>query len=170
MSTDPRRSSIAGAQAPNAGPQAPQRQPPAVAGGRRPQAAGAVLAVLLVLGGLGALIAHHRAAPSAPSAPTLAQLRAIDAVDRARLIRDGLPASGFGVRDWREIDGDGVRLNGVPVLVGAAPTPITAPPGVLAVSPILGTDGPASLEIAAPGQPPYRLLLEPGQAFTVIVR
>lgn len=82
--------------------------------------------------------------------------------DLARLLKTGLPRI-VTIRDWAAVDGDGVEANGVKLVAGATPTPITFSPGSLALVPFSGTTGCITLEIADPAQPPYRLCLAPGQ-------
>lgn len=77
----------------------------------------------------------------------------------ARLVAEGLPAQGVTVRDYADIDGDGVFANGVRVVVGAAPTPIGLAPGALTLTAFAGTSGCITLEVAAPGRAPYQLCL-----------
>lgn len=123
-------------------------------------------ALALVLLGAAAVVASLRSAGAAPAevtAPT-AQHEA----ELARLVAEGLPAQGVTVRDWAQIDGDGVYANGVPVVVGAAPMPIGLAPGALTMTAFAGTEGCITLEVTAPGRAPYQLCLPPNTATPAI--
>jgi hypothetical protein len=115
-------------------------------------------AVALVLFGAAALVSSLRSAGAAaevmvPTAQHEAEL--------ARLVAEGLPAQGVTVRDWADIDGDGVYANGVPVVVGAAPMPVGLAPGALTLNAFAGSAGCITLEVTAPGRAPYQLCLPP---------
>jgi len=86
----------------------------------------------------------------------------------ARLVAEGLPAQGVAIRDYGDIDGDGVYANGVRVVAGAAPTPIGLSPGVLALTAFAGSQGCITLEVTAPGRAPYQLCLAPNTATPAI--
>ena len=84
----------------------------------------------------------------------------------AAIASAGLQAGLATVRDWAVVDGDGVLLNGVPVIVGAAPVPVQIGKGALVLTAKPGTVGCVTLEIRdaagfgghlclAPGQPLY---------------
>lgn len=120
----------------------------------------AALIAVALIGGAGAFF-WHRSAPiraelAGPTSDTDAAL--------ARLVADGLPQHGVTIRDWAAIDGDGVEANGVRLIAGAEPQPLILSPGVLVLKPIAGTRGCVSLEITAPGRPPYQLCLRPDAA------
>lgn len=120
-------------------------------------AGGAVLAAALV--GAAALVSAIRS--PAPALPELAAATADTEAALAQLVADGLPAQGVTVRDWAAIDGDGVYANGVPITATGTPTPIGLAPGTLTLNAFAGSAGCITLEVTAPGRPPYQLCLAP---------
>jgi hypothetical protein len=80
----------------------------------------------------------------------------------ARLVADELPIDGVTLRDWAAIDGDGILLNGTPVVLDSTPVPIVLAPGVLTLTAFAGELGCVTLEVSAPGRPPYQLCLPAG--------
>lgn len=111
------------------------------------------------------------AATSTPSALTSPELSAAtpdtDAA-LARLVADGLPVRGVTIRDWGSIDGDGAHINGVRIVAGARPQPLVLAGGTLTLTGFAGSLGCITLEVSAPGRPPYRLCLDPGTATPAI--
>lgn len=118
-------------------------------------AAAAVIALLLLL----------PAADQDQESMSAEQARVLQS-NAAAIAGAGLQAGLVTVRDWHVVDGDGVLLNGVPVIVGAAPVPVQIGKGALVLTAKPGTMGCVTLEIRdaagfgghlclAPGQPLY---------------
>lgn len=121
--------------------------------------------LLLPLAGLGAaaMVLSAWMAISSASAEVLtgADLARAEA-DWQRLQRDGLTRQVM-VRDWADVDGDAVRVNGVLIPATTKPTAITLPPGGIVMHPVAGNAGCVTLEIVSPGVEAYRLCLPPGR-------
>ena len=116
-------------------------------------AAAAVIALLLLL-------------PAADQESMSTEQARVLQSNAAAIAGAGLQAGLATVRDWAAVDGDGVLLNGVPVIVGAAPVPVQIGKGALVLTAKPGTVGCVTLEIRdasgfgghlclAPGQPLY---------------
>lgn len=154
----PRPSSIDGAS---------PAEDPAIAAEKRAAlpvlAAAAALAVVLL--GAAAVVGGLRGGGAAAALVEVAVPTAQHEAELARLVAEGLPAAGVTVRDYADIDGDGVYANGVRVVAAAAPTPIGLSPGVLTLTAFAGSSGCITLEVAAPGRVPYQLCL-PAQSVT----
>lgn len=163
MSSRPRVEIVPARPLPGSSTPAPPAEPPppgaaAPEGAKRLLAGGAVLAAGLI--GLAALLSRPAAVLLVePGTPTPDHTAAL-----ATLVAEGLPQSGVLLRDWAEIDGDGVHANGLPIVAAAAPTAIVLPPGAVVLVPFAGSAGCITLEVAAPGRAPYQLCLPPGVA------
>ena len=120
-------------------------------------AAAAVIALLLLL-------------PAADQESMSTEQARVLQSNAAAIAGAGLQAGLVTVRDWAAVDGDGVLLNGVPVIVGAAPVPVQIGKGALVLTAKPGTIGCVTLEIRDASGFGGHLCLAPGQPLNTFGR
>lgn len=139
------QSSAAQQQARPAGPAGPAEEQARATGaplpGWLPFAGGAAVVATVI-----ALLLLLPAADQDQESMSAEQARVLQS-NAAAIAGAGLQAGLVTVRDWAAVDGDGVLLNGVPVIVGAAPVPVQIGKGALVLTAKPGTVGCVTLEI-----------------------